>query len=191
MQRCATRTAHGVGQQPTHSCELPVRALLLHRCVRSSSTHPSWHSWWWPTGAWVRWWSTATTAPGTTGAGQGSAGRGGDSKQKGGHQACCFRSQQHGNGPLTAPTCVACCDWRVVLPARLSGLMALGYIAAFSETLALAVIAEKGLEPLCAAVAQESEDHLRAAAAWSLGQVGRHTPDHAKAVADTGARGVP
>jgi hypothetical protein len=68
--------------------------------------------------------------------------------------------------------------------------MALGYIAAFSETLALAVIAEKGLEPLCAAVAQESEDHLRAAAAWSLGQVGRHTPDHAKAVADTGARGV-
>jgi hypothetical protein len=69
---------------------------------------------------------------------------------------------------------------------RLPGLMALGYIAAFSETLALAVIAEKGLEPLCAAVAQESEDHIRAAAAWSLGQVGRHTPDHGKAVADTG-----
>jgi len=64
--------------------------------------------------------------------------------------------------------------------------MALGYIAAFSETLALAVIAEKGLEPLCAAVAQETEDHIRAAAAWSLAQVGRHTPDHAKAVADTG-----
>jgi hypothetical protein len=64
--------------------------------------------------------------------------------------------------------------------------MALGYIAAFSETLALAVIAEKGLAPLCAAVAEEQEDHLRAAAAWSLGQVGRHTPDHAKAVADTG-----
>lgn len=69
---------------------------------------------------------------------------------------------------------------------RLPGLMALGYIAAFSETLALAVIAEKGLEPLCAAVAQETEDHLRAAAAWSLGQIGRHAPDHAKAVADTG-----
>lgn len=64
--------------------------------------------------------------------------------------------------------------------------MALGYIAAFSETLALAVIAEKGLAPLCAAVAQGAEDHVRAAAAWSLGQVGRHTPDHAKAVADTG-----
>lgn len=64
--------------------------------------------------------------------------------------------------------------------------MALGYIAAFSETLALAVIAEKGLAPLCAAVAEEREDHLCAAAAWSVGQIGRHTPDHAKAVADTG-----
>lgn len=65
--------------------------------------------------------------------------------------------------------------------------MALGYIAAFSETLALAVIAEKGLAPLCTAVAEETEDHLQAAAAWSLGQLGRHTPDHAKAVADTGS----
>jgi hypothetical protein len=70
---------------------------------------------------------------------------------------------------------------------RLPAVMALGYISAFSETLALAVIAEKGLEPLCAAVAEEKEDHLCAAAAWSVGQIGRHTPDHAKAVADTGA----
>lgn len=64
--------------------------------------------------------------------------------------------------------------------------MALGYIAAFSETLALAVIAEKGLAPLVMAVAEEPEDHLKSATAWSLGQIGRHTPDHAKAVADTG-----
>ena len=26
----------------------------------------------------------------------------------------------------------------------------------------------------------EPEDHLKAAAAWSLGQIGRHSPDHAK-----------
>jgi hypothetical protein len=32
--------------------------------------------------------------------------------------------------------------------------MALGYIAAFSETLALAVIAERGLAPLVAALTQ-------------------------------------
>ncbi len=37
---------------------------------------------------------------------------------------------------------------------RLPAVMALGYIAAFSETLALAVIAEKGLPPLAAVLAQ-------------------------------------
>ena len=69
---------------------------------------------------------------------------------------------------------------------RLPGIMALGYIAAFSETLALSVVAEKALPPLCAALAEEPEDHLKSATAWTLGQIGRHTPDHAKAVADTG-----
>lgn len=71
--------------------------------------------------------------------------------------------------------------------ARLPGIMALGYIAAFSETLALSVIAEKALPPLVAALNEEPEDHLKSATAWTLGQVGRHTPDHAKSVADTGA----
>lgn len=70
---------------------------------------------------------------------------------------------------------------------RLPGIMALGYIAAFSETLALAVIAERALPPLVQALAEEPEDHLRSATAWTLGQIGRHTPDHSKAVADTGA----
>mmetsp|Transcript_1623 Transcript_1623/g.3749 ORF Transcript_1623/g.3749 Transcript_1623/m.3749 type:complete len:518 (+) Transcript_1623:254-1807(+) len=70
---------------------------------------------------------------------------------------------------------------------RLPGIMALGYIAAFSETLALAVIADRGLVPLAGALQEEAEDHIRSATAWTLGQIGRHTPDHAKAVADTGA----
>ncbi|KAJ1484166.1 sperm associated antigen 6-like protein [Baffinella frigidus] len=47
--------------------------------------------------------------------------------------------------------------------ARLPGIMTLGYISAFSETL--------------------PEDHIKAASAWSLGQIGRHSPDHAKALA--------
>jgi hypothetical protein len=59
-----------------------------------------------------------------------------------------------------------------------------------SETLALSVIAEKALPPLVAALSEESEDHLKAALAWALGQVGRHTPDHAKAVSDTGVLGA-
>ena len=31
--------------------------------------------------------------------------------------------------------------------------------------------------------AEEPEDYIKAATVWSLGQVGRHTPEHAKAVA--------
>lgn len=67
--------------------------------------------------------------------------------------------------------------------ARLPGVMTLGYIAAFSETLALAILVSKGLLPLKAALVEEQEDHIKAAAAWSLGQIGRHTPEHAKALA--------
>jgi len=69
---------------------------------------------------------------------------------------------------------------------RLPGTMALGYIAAFSETLATAVITSKGVGPLYTALVEEPEDHIKSASAWSLGQIGRHTPDHAKAVADAG-----
>ena len=32
-------------------------------------------------------------------------------------------------------------------------------------------------------LSEEKEDHLKAAASWALGQIGRHTPEHAKAVA--------
>jgi 3-methyladenine DNA glycosylase AlkD len=70
--------------------------------------------------------------------------------------------------------------------ARLPGIMALGYISAFSETLALAVIVSKGIVPLRAALIEEKEDHIKAAAAWSLGQIGRHTTDHAAALAEAG-----
>eukprot|EP00769_Ergobibamus_cyprinoides_P000180 gnl/Ergobibamus_cyprinoides/1174.p2 GENE.gnl/Ergobibamus_cyprinoides/1174~~gnl/Ergobibamus_cyprinoides/1174.p2 ORF type:complete len:195 (+),score=63.34 gnl/Ergobibamus_cyprinoides/1174:150-734(+) len=62
--------------------------------------------------------------------------------------------------------------------------MALGFIAAFSETLALSVIVVKGVVPLVQSLVTETEDHIRAAAAWSLGQLGRHTSEHARAVAD-------
>jgi len=66
---------------------------------------------------------------------------------------------------------------------RLPGIMALGYIAAFSDTLALAIIVHQGILPLKDSLINEAEDYIRAAAAWSLGQIGRHTPDHAKALA--------
>ncbi|KAJ3369630.1 Sperm-associated antigen 6 [Allomyces arbusculus] len=67
--------------------------------------------------------------------------------------------------------------------ARLPAVMALGYIAAFSETLALAVLVAKGVPPLMDVLATESEPAVKAACAWTLGQIGRHSPDHAKALA--------
>merc|ERR1711990_1237641 len=67
---------------------------------------------------------------------------------------------------------------------RLPGIMTLGYISAFDDSLAMAVIVSKGIAPLKDALINEPEDHLKAAAAWSLGQIGRHTPDHARALAE-------
>lgn len=88
---------------------------------------------------------------------------------------------------------------------RLPGIMMLGYVAAHSETLAMSVIVSKGVTVLAAILSghenQRSglqqqiipvkefsgneEDHILAATAWALGQIGRHTPEHAKAVALT------
>ncbi len=36
------------------------------------------------------------------------------------------------------------------------------------------------------ALIKEPEDHIKAATVWTLGQVGRHTPDHSKALAEGG-----
>ncbi|XP_077159151.1 sperm-associated antigen 6 isoform X2 [Paroedura picta] len=41
----------------------------------------------------------------------------------------------------------------------------------------------KGVPQLAVCLSEEPEDHIKAAAAWSLGQIGRHTPEHARAVA--------
>ena len=62
--------------------------------------------------------------------------------------------------------------------------MTLGYISAFDESLAMAVIVSKGIAPLKDALINEPEDHLKAAAAWSLGQIGRHSSEHSKALAE-------
>ncbi|KAK3717521.1 hypothetical protein QZH41_013787, partial [Actinostola sp. cb2023] len=66
---------------------------------------------------------------------------------------------------------------------RLPGVMMLGYVAAHSENLAMSVIVSKGVVQLSMALQEEKEDHIKAAGAWALGQIGRHTPEHAKAVA--------
>lgn len=44
-------------------------------------------------------------------------------------------------------------------------------------------LCHQGVVQLAIALSEEPEDHIQAAAAWALGQIGRHTPEHAKAVA--------
>ncbi|XP_068604220.1 sperm-associated antigen 6 [Brachionichthys hirsutus] len=66
---------------------------------------------------------------------------------------------------------------------RLPGIMMLGYVAAHSENLAMAVIVSKGVLQLSLCLSEEPEHHIKAATAWSIGQIGRHTPEHANAVA--------
>ncbi|KAI3355197.1 hypothetical protein L3Q82_018055, partial [Scortum barcoo] len=65
---------------------------------------------------------------------------------------------------------------------RLPGIMMLGYVAAHSENLAMAVILSKGVPQLALCLSEEHEHHIKAATAWSIGQIGHHTPEHAKAV---------
>eukprot|EP00792_Barthelona_sp_PAP020_P007241 TRINITY_DN3130_c0_g1_i2.p1 TRINITY_DN3130_c0_g1~~TRINITY_DN3130_c0_g1_i2.p1 ORF type:complete len:504 (+),score=155.02 TRINITY_DN3130_c0_g1_i2:1431-2942(+) len=67
--------------------------------------------------------------------------------------------------------------------ARLPGIMAVGYIAAFSETLALSLITANIVPALADVLVQEEEDHILAGAVWTVSQLGRHTPEHANAIA--------
>ncbi|XP_058231963.1 sperm-associated antigen 6-like [Hemibagrus wyckioides] len=66
---------------------------------------------------------------------------------------------------------------------RLPGIMALGYMAGHSEKLAMAVIVSQGVPQLVSCLTEETEDHMKAATVWALGQIGHHTPEHARAVA--------
>jgi hypothetical protein len=52
---------------------------------------------------------------------------------------------------------------------RLPGIMMLGYTAAHTESLAMAVIVSKGINQLSIALNEETEDHVLAATAWALG----------------------
>lgn len=66
---------------------------------------------------------------------------------------------------------------------RLPAIMALGYIAGHSDQLAVAVIGSKGIVQLAIVLQEETEDHVLAVTVWAIGQIGKHTSEHAKAVA--------
>ncbi|XP_032673004.1 sperm-associated antigen 6-like isoform X2 [Odontomachus brunneus] len=69
--------------------------------------------------------------------------------------------------------------------ARLPAIMALGYIASHSDQLAVAIIESKGIVHLAAVLQECTEDHILTVTVWTIGQIGKHTPEHAKTVAVT------
>lgn len=74
---------------------------------------------------------------------------------------------------------------------KIPGIMALGYISSASERLAKAVIVSHAVGPVAQALSTDPSEQVKAAAAWTLGQMGRHSPDHAKAVAQPDAMVFP
>ncbi len=65
------------------------------------------------------------------------------------------------------------------------GVLALGYIASLSEMLALAVVVAKAIPALMACL-EINDDVVRGTACWALGQLGKHSPEHAKHLTDAG-----
>jgi len=67
---------------------------------------------------------------------------------------------------------------------RLYGILTLGFIAAFSHDLAWHVIKAKAVNQLKEALQTEPLSHIKAAACYALGHIGRHSATHAKEVAE-------
>ena len=67
---------------------------------------------------------------------------------------------------------------------RLYGILSLGFIAALKDDLAQAVINAKAITQLKDALHKEPQQHIKAAACFALGHIGRHSDKHAKEVAD-------
>ncbi|KAL0484954.1 HEAT repeat-containing protein [Acrasis kona] len=67
---------------------------------------------------------------------------------------------------------------------KLPGIMTLGFVSAFTDTMASSVIKAKAIPPLGLALSVAASDHVKAASAWTLGQIGRHSSEHARAVAE-------
>jgi len=67
---------------------------------------------------------------------------------------------------------------------RLYGILTLGFIAAFKDDLANAVINAKAINQLRDALQHETHQHIKAAACYALGHIGRHSTQHAKWVAE-------
>lgn len=67
---------------------------------------------------------------------------------------------------------------------RLYGILTLGFIAAFRDDLAMTVIRAKAIGQLKDALQNEPHQHIKSAACYALGHIGRHSPEHALEIAN-------
>ncbi|KAJ3618002.1 hypothetical protein MTP99_006039 [Tenebrio molitor] len=67
--------------------------------------------------------------------------------------------------------------------ARIPCITALGYIAGHSDQLAMSVLGCKAILILGTILHESKDENVLAVTAWTLGQIGKHSPEHAKAVA--------
>ncbi|XP_044260764.1 sperm-associated antigen 6-like [Tribolium madens] len=67
--------------------------------------------------------------------------------------------------------------------ARIPCITALGYIAGHSDQLAMSVLGCKAIVLLGAILNDSKDENVLAVTAWTIGQIGKHSPEHAKAVA--------
>ncbi|XP_063985632.1 sperm-associated antigen 6-like [Diachasmimorpha longicaudata] len=66
---------------------------------------------------------------------------------------------------------------------RLPGIIALGFIAGHSAQSAIMIISSNGVFPLSSILNEENDSHTISTAIWALGQIGKHSQEHAQAVA--------
>ncbi|XP_044763953.1 sperm-associated antigen 6-like [Coccinella septempunctata] len=67
---------------------------------------------------------------------------------------------------------------------RIPSITALGYMAAHSEQLAKSIISNQGVNELTKILYECQDDATLAVTVWALGQVGKHSPEHAQEVAN-------
>jgi len=68
--------------------------------------------------------------------------------------------------------------------AKLHGIETIGYVAGFDHDLAKSVVHAKAHITLVNTLREKNENHIKVAAAWSLGQIGRHSSELARELTD-------
>ena len=66
---------------------------------------------------------------------------------------------------------------------RLPGIVALGYVGAYNEKDAMAIIEGKGSKVLKQSLIHVPDDLVKGASAWALGQIGGHSKHHSNSLA--------